>query len=320
MSFWAWKDSLSEVVKYHDVCIHVEKVVAVGGVVVRGPLLRFGAPVWEHVITVFGLIVHAVEAGHLHQQEGTRWLVVHIKPALKTNLLTYLRKTCSSLWFCGSTVAANKGRNMFSSILAKLGTSFFDLKISLKHKQFVSDHEGNYYCSVAHFLVCLALTIFWGLESSSSCLESTFCGGWTTWRDCPTLLDKNRRWKASALRAGTYSPPDRGPLPVEKTESKCSHPSRHSSLHKLPHLYDAGEIVSADEVVGFQEDFSEFAGPDRVVFWIELVKAVEGVSPLSTQSRTDHTKRKQTGQCYGTKHSSAFSLTACTSRESTVRS
>lgn len=73
------KHSLSEVVEDHDVCVHVEKVVAVGRVVVGGPLIWFGAPVREHVIAVFGLIVHAVEAGHLPQRGSTRSLAVQIK-------------------------------------------------------------------------------------------------------------------------------------------------------------------------------------------------------------------------------------------------
>lgn len=68
---WKVKDSLSEVVEDHDVGIHVEKVVAVGGVFVGGPLLWFGAPVGEHVIAVFGLVVHTVEAGHLPQRGST---------------------------------------------------------------------------------------------------------------------------------------------------------------------------------------------------------------------------------------------------------
>ena len=53
---------LSEVVEDHDVCIHVEDVVAVGWVVICSPLFWFGAPEGEHVIAVFGLIVHAVKA------------------------------------------------------------------------------------------------------------------------------------------------------------------------------------------------------------------------------------------------------------------
>lgn len=39
-----------------------------------------------------------------------------------------------SLCFCGLTVAWNSGRNTFSSILEKLGTSFFVLKMSLEHR------------------------------------------------------------------------------------------------------------------------------------------------------------------------------------------
>lgn len=53
---------LSEVVEDHDVCVHVEDVVAVGRVVVCSPLFRLWAPEGEHVITVFGLVVHAVKA------------------------------------------------------------------------------------------------------------------------------------------------------------------------------------------------------------------------------------------------------------------
>ena len=71
-AFEVKKDSLSEVVEDHDVGIHVEKVVAVRRVFVRGPLLWFGAPVWEHVIAVLGLIIHTVEARHLHQPPSTQ--------------------------------------------------------------------------------------------------------------------------------------------------------------------------------------------------------------------------------------------------------
>lgn len=38
-----------------------------------------------------------------------------------------------------------------------------------------------------------------------------------------------------------------------------------SALRKLRYLYDAGEIVSAGEVVGFQEDLPQLAGPNGVV-------------------------------------------------------
>ena len=63
-------NSLPEIVEHHDVGVHVEDVVAVGRVVVRGPLLRFGALVREHVVTVLGLVVHAVEALHLDQRRN----------------------------------------------------------------------------------------------------------------------------------------------------------------------------------------------------------------------------------------------------------
>lgn len=62
---WPGRFLLSEVVEDHDVCIHVEEVVAVGGVVICGPLFRFWAPKGEHVVTVFGFIVHTVKAWNL---------------------------------------------------------------------------------------------------------------------------------------------------------------------------------------------------------------------------------------------------------------
>lgn len=68
----------------------MEKVVAVGRVVVGGPLIWFGAPVREHVIAVFGLIVHAVEAGHLPQRGSTRSLAVQIKQALSQHQQSYI--------------------------------------------------------------------------------------------------------------------------------------------------------------------------------------------------------------------------------------
>lgn len=67
----------------------MEKVVAVGRVVVGGPLIWFGAPVREHVIAVFGLIVHAVEAGHL-ARGSTRSLAVQIKQALSQDQQSYI--------------------------------------------------------------------------------------------------------------------------------------------------------------------------------------------------------------------------------------
>lgn len=53
---------LSEVVEDHDVCIHVEEVVAVGRVVICSPLFWLWAPEGEHVIAVFGFIIHTVKA------------------------------------------------------------------------------------------------------------------------------------------------------------------------------------------------------------------------------------------------------------------
>lgn len=48
--------------------------------------------------------------------------------------LTYFKNTCTALCPRGSTVASNRGRKMFSKILAKCGINFFDLKMSL-HNQ-----------------------------------------------------------------------------------------------------------------------------------------------------------------------------------------
>lgn len=108
------------------------------------------------------------------------------------------------------------------------------------------------------------------------------------------------------LHAGTYFPPDHGPLPAERSEVKCADLPQHYSLHKLRYLYEAGKIVSADEVVGFQEDFSQFAGANRVVLGIELIEAVEGVSPLSGSVSTDQSLPKTTTE--NTEPSGAFPL------------
>lgn len=46
------------------------------------------------------------------------------------------------------------------------------------------------------------------------------------------------------------------------------------------YLYDASKILSIYEVVCFQEDFSKFTGSHWIILRIELVKPVEGMSPL----------------------------------------
>lgn len=48
------------------------------------------------------------------------------------------------------------------------------------------------------------------------------------------------------------------------------------------YLYDASKIVSINEVVCFQEDLSKFTGSHWVILGIELIKPVEGVSPLDS--------------------------------------
>lgn len=47
----------------------MEQVVGVGRIVVCGPLLRLWAFVREHVIAVFGLVVHAVETCYLQDNK-----------------------------------------------------------------------------------------------------------------------------------------------------------------------------------------------------------------------------------------------------------
>lgn len=56
---------LSQVVQHHNVGIHVEEVVTVRRVFFHGPFLWFRALIGEHVITMFGLIIHTVKARHL---------------------------------------------------------------------------------------------------------------------------------------------------------------------------------------------------------------------------------------------------------------
>lgn len=65
-------DSPAQVVEHHDVGVHVEEVVGVRRVVVRRPGLWLRALVGEHVVAVFGLVVHAVEACHLKRRGGLK--------------------------------------------------------------------------------------------------------------------------------------------------------------------------------------------------------------------------------------------------------
>lgn len=58
--------------------------------------------------------------------------------------LTYFSRTCTALCCPGLTVASNRGRKMFSKILAKCGISFFDLKMSLRshnHTRFSAEQR-----------------------------------------------------------------------------------------------------------------------------------------------------------------------------------
>lgn len=150
-----WLNLLAQIVQHHDVGIHVEEVISVGRVVVCGPFLRLWAFVRKHVVAVLGLIVHTVEPCHLQDHRHTvTWLLsaqqclspqpLNVKPHVwmkiqkcccsRMKLRTYFRKTWTVLCFWGLTVASKSGRKTFSSILAKFGISFFDLKMSLKDK------------------------------------------------------------------------------------------------------------------------------------------------------------------------------------------
>lgn len=60
---------LAQVVEHHDVGVHVEQVVGVGWVIICGPLLRFGAFVREHVVAVFGFVIHTVKSCHLQNNK-----------------------------------------------------------------------------------------------------------------------------------------------------------------------------------------------------------------------------------------------------------
>lgn len=59
------QDLLAQVVEHHDVSVHVEQVICVRRVVIHSPCLRLWTFVREHVVTVFGLIIHAVKSCYL---------------------------------------------------------------------------------------------------------------------------------------------------------------------------------------------------------------------------------------------------------------
>lgn len=58
-------DLLPQAVEHQDVCVHVIGIISVRWILFHGPLLGLGALGGEHVATVFGLIIHAVEASNL---------------------------------------------------------------------------------------------------------------------------------------------------------------------------------------------------------------------------------------------------------------
>ena len=51
----------------------------------------------------------------------------------------------------------------------------------------------------------------------------------------------------------------------------------------LLYLNDVGKVLPLNVVVGLNEDFTQDGLSDGVVFGVELVKAVEGVTVLRTQ-------------------------------------
>lgn len=61
---------LSQAVENRDVCIHVVGIVSVRRILFHGPLLGLGTLGGEHVATVFGLIIHTVEASNLSGKVG----------------------------------------------------------------------------------------------------------------------------------------------------------------------------------------------------------------------------------------------------------
>lgn len=110
-------------------------------------------------------------------------------------VLTYFSNTCTALCWCGLTVASNRGRKMFSRILAKCGINFFDLKMSLHNQittisvvqsrvmlsllafsqQFTLEINIENHLHVVVFKGSRALTRSWGSGSSTSCWVSGPC-------------------------------------------------------------------------------------------------------------------------------------------------
>lgn len=70
----------------------MEQVVGVGRIVVCGPLLRLWAFVREHVIAVFGLVVHAVETCYL--QDNKEIISSQAKKKYYTTM-NFLSSVCS---------------------------------------------------------------------------------------------------------------------------------------------------------------------------------------------------------------------------------
>lgn len=138
--------------------------------------------------------------------------------------------------FWGLIVASKRGRNTFSSILAKLGINFFDLKISLQDK--MSKFNPSSCMWHKHFTVCLlienswlrsviiqnpimlqlVLTKSWALGSSISCWASGPYAGWTTLLGSPTRSQSGRKLTDGARHVGICSPP--APRPLPETDNK----------------------------------------------------------------------------------------------------
>lgn len=113
--------SLSQAVEHRDVCIHVVGVVRVRWVTAHRPLLGLGALGGKHVATVFGLIVHTVEASDLSGKVSQARGSVQLEgPSPQTNLqlpkarTEYQRQAArinhswAAGWFVGSRTKADR--------------------------------------------------------------------------------------------------------------------------------------------------------------------------------------------------------------------
>ena len=121
-----------------------------------------------------------------------------------------------------------------------------------------------------------------------------------TWPVCPTRLWSGRRSTAGAPRSGTCSPPGR-PSPPEKqwyrqsAEGACASHGHYAGIGgndsvkvASEHLNNVTEVFSLDVVVCFDEDLSQDGLTNRIVFGVELVKAMKSVAVLQRELKQCH--------------------------------